>query len=368
MVKRVTTNGMMMSYRSNLMRSYQKLGHVSEQVTTQRRFNSYAESPAKASQAFQLRRNRWNTESQISNSKYVVHKFQQAWNSLESVYQDLGNSMVKYSDLRAKNDTLGSGRAALGETIKGAAESMVQTMNAKFGENFIFSGSDGKRVPFEIENGKVYYRGIDVDGPTQADMDKLQETLDEHTYVDLGMGMKENPNDGTLIGSSAFDTALNGLQFLGHGTGSYTFTNADGTPGKTVTGLPNNLISICNELGRVWSGCDPDSGAFAADAVPAGSNAADADEYVTALENKLQDALNGLHENWISDDTKSTFLKNNQSRLESLDDALNEQITTLEDIDPAEAITSLMWAQYSYNAALRIGTNLLSQSLIDYMN
>ncbi len=40
----------------------------------------------------------------------------------------------------------------------------------------------------------------------------------------------------------------------------------------------------------------------------------------------------------------------------------------MEDIDPADAITTLMWAQYSYNAALRIGTQLLSQSLIDYMN
>lgn len=368
MVRRVTTNGMMMSYKSNLMRSYNMLGKVSEQVTTQRKFNSYAENPAKASQAFQLRRNRWNTESQISNSKYVTHKFQQAWNSLESVYQDLGNSMVKYSDLRAKNDTLGSGRSALGEIIKSAAESMVQTMNAKFGENFIFSGADGKNVPFSIDGDKVLYRGVDVNGSTQGDLDAMQKMLNEHTYVDLGMGMQENPNDGQLIGSSAFDTALNGLQFLGHGTSDYTFKNADGTDGNTIKDLPNNLIAICTELGRVWSGCDPDSGAFGADAVPAGSGAADADEYVTALENRLQDCLNDLHENWISNDTRSTFLKNNQSRLESLDDALNEQITTLEDIDPAEAITSLMWAQYSYNAALRIGTSILSQSLIDYMN
>lgn len=366
MVKRVTTNGMMMSYKSNLMRSYKMLGKVSEQVTTQRKFNSYAENPARASQAFQLRRNRWNTESQISNSKYVTHKFQQAWNSLETVYQDLGHTMVKYSDLRAKNDTLGSGRSALGETIKGAAESMVQTMNAKFGENFIFSAADGKNVPFEIDGDKVLYRGVDVTDMA-FDADRLK-MLDEHTYVDLGMGMQENPNNGQLIGSSAFDTALNGLQFLGHGTSDYTFKNADGTDGKTINDLPNNLIAICNELGRVWSGCDPDSGAFGADAVPAGSNASSPDEYVTALENRLQDCLNDLHENWISNDTRSSFLKNNQSRLESLDDALNEQITTLEDIDPAEAITSLMWAQYSYNAALRIGTSILSQSLIDYMN
>jgi flagellar hook-associated protein 3 FlgL len=38
-----------------------------------------------------------------------------------------------------------------------------------------------------------------------------------------------------------------------------------------------------------------------------------------------------------------------------------------ESMDPAEAITEMTWAQYCYNAALRIGTNILSQSLIDYL-
>ena len=37
-------------------------------------------------------------------------------------------------------------------------------------------------------------------------------------------------------------------------------------------------------------------------------------------------------------------------------------------MDPAEAITQMNWSQYCYNAALRIGNQILSQSLIDYMN
>ena len=37
-------------------------------------------------------------------------------------------------------------------------------------------------------------------------------------------------------------------------------------------------------------------------------------------------------------------------------------------MDLADAITEMMWAQYSYNAALRIGNQILSQSLIDYLN
>ena len=35
---------------------------------------------------------------------------------------------------------------------------------------------------------------------------------------------------------------------------------------------------------------------------------------------------------------------------------------------PAEAISNFMYDYYCYNAALKVGTQLLSQSLIDYMN
>lgn len=359
MVRRVTTNGMMMSYKSNLMSSYKKLGQISEKMTTQRNFNSYAESPAKASQAFQLRRERWNTETQITNSKYVTHKFQQAWKCMENVYQDLGNGKVKYSDLLAQNGTLGAGRTALGDVILGAADSAVQTLNAKFGERFIFSGADGDTVPFswgKDANGDriLLYRGMPVDEVTP----ELEATLKETTYVDLGMGMAED-NNGQLISSSAFNTAITGLDILGYGTSDYTYTDKDGNQ-KTVTDVPNNLVSVFNELGSIWSKADPDSGALAD---PVNDPAR-----IEALEHKLQEGLNQLHERYVSLDTQAAFVKTNQTRLEGLDDTLNEQIVDMEDIDPVDAITTLMWAQYSYNAALRIGTNLLSQSLIDYMN
>ena len=54
--------------------------------------------------------------------------------------------------------------------------------------------------------------------------------------------------------------------------------------------------------------------------------------------------------------------------LQTVKDELDNQIVDTEDLDMAEAITSMTWAQYCYNAALRIGTNILSQSLLDYMS
>lgn len=374
MVRRITTNGMMMSYKSNLMRSYNNLASVTEKVTTHRQFNSYAESPSKASQAFQLRRSRWNVENQLANNKQVKHKFQQAWDCMESSYQDLGHKLVKYSSLRAQNDPDAGGRQALGEIIKGAAESFMQTMNAKYGENFVFSGADGETVPFSWgENGEVLYRGmpVDVATPTEAELAaggweanypeyaKLYNTVEnEHTYVDLGMGMKED-KDGNLIDSSAFDTALSGIAFIGYG--QREVTPEDGA----AEVVPNNIIAVIREYGEILSQCDAGDGSYPEDPAkwPNGSK-----NRCDALEMQLEDMLNELHANWMSHDTRATFLNTNQDRLESMDDSLNEQITDVEDVDPADAITALMWAQYSYNAALRIGTSILSQSLIDYMN
>ena len=303
MVRRITTNGMMRSYKTNLMRSYNNLAGITEKVTTQRNFNSYAESPSKANQAFQLRRNRWNTENQISNSKQIVQKFRQGWKCLEASYQDLGVKLAKYSKLRADNEADAGGRKALGEVIKGTAESLMETMNAKYGENFIFSGADGQNVPFEWSTDdppEVLYRGMKVDvlTPTEAelkagnwqdikvqkldadgnpvldhagnpvmvkkyeDYEKIYNTIEnEHTYVDLGMGMKETPGTpggapGQLIESSALDSALPGAKMMGYGYQTVTLNS-----GKEVT-VPNNIISIVNQMGEILSNCSAEDGAY----------------------------------------------------------------------------------------------------------
>jgi flagellar hook-associated protein 3 FlgL len=83
---------------------------------------------------------------------------------------------------------------------------------------------------------------------------------------------------------------------------------------------------------------------------------------------KLEKAINKMDVEYDELDTKAAFLDGNSTRLTADVKALNEQILGIEEIDPVAAITSLSWAQYCYNAGLKIGTSILSQSLIDYMN
>ena len=65
--------------------------------------------------------------------------------------------------------------------------------------------------------------------------------------------------------------------------------------------------------------------------------------------------------------TKANYLHNNQQILESTAYTLNEQIVAIEECDLADAITSFSWAQYCYNAALKMGNSMLSESLMDFL-
>ena len=83
---------------------------------------------------------------------------------------------------------------------------------------------------------------------------------------------------------------------------------------------------------------------------------------------KLNAAQEHTTEKWVELDAQSVYLKTSESRLTTQKSDLNLQVLDLEQVDLAEAITDFSWDQYCYNAALKIGNQLLSQSLIDYMN
>jgi flagellar hook-associated protein 3 FlgL len=63
---------------------------------------------------------------------------------------------------------------------------------------------------------------------------------------------------------------------------------------------------------------------------------------------------------------RSEFLVANGASLKDQGISLNEQIVDIENVDPA--IQQFMYDYSCYNAALKVGTQILSQSLIDYMS
>lgn len=348
---RSTTNGTLKTYRYNLQRSSYTKNKAQETVQTQRKFNSFAEDPAAAAKAFQLRRSLLRTDSQYNVGESVKHKYEVAWSTLESVVQDVNN---RKSDsafamiLQGKSDTIGSGAVALGQSMRTLATGIVQSMNCRYGENFVFAGADGLNVPFtwegEGDDRKLCYRGIPVDTQDPKELEALKYMANERKNADLGFGMQEDEN-GNIIGSSVANVGLQGITFLGYG--------------KDADGDPKNIVSIADRMGTLLRRCDPDSGNWA--------SAADKEEF-SRLAKKFEAAASELTDKHTEMDTQAAFIKSNQEQLKANTGTLQEQFLSIEDVDLAEAITSYSWAQYCYNASLKVGNSILSQSLMDYMN
>lgn len=351
---RSTTNGTLKSYRYNLQRSTYNLNSSRNTVLTGRNFNTFSEDPATATRCFQLRRSYTKTNSQHAIGDSVVRKYEVAWSTLDSVSQDLhttAEDSALTAVIRGTTDSTAAGRCALGQELRELAEGLVQKMNVKYGDNFVFAGADGLNVPFNIKDGELTYRNIPVDcspenpdNPTViSDFEKLQTLNDqEKKYVDIGLGMQEDADDN-LIQSSVFDAALHGINFLGYGT------DEDGDP--------KNVISLVDRMGQILENCDKD-GNFAQP---------EDKEELNRLFKKFELATSNFAKKYTELDTHAAFLKSNQSQLESTAYTLQEQILELEDADPAEAITAFSWAQYCYNSALKVGNSILSESLMDYL-
>lgn len=401
---RITTNMMMNTYRFNLMNSTNTLSDSVNKVQTKRNFNSYAEDPAAASQAFRLRRQWCQTSSQLDNTDATYNKFHTGWTNLAGIIKDLSDANGRVSAIRGNSDTAGESRSALALVLRETADSVVESMNQKVGEQFIFAGNDGLNVPFtwNKDHTKLYYRGVNVSAGgvekppagtepgwtandlesgtylpkgmpatsndpneqawidyyrDQADVKKLEIMSKEELPLDMGMGMKEI--DGKLVNGSAFDSALRGISFLNSGV------DADGDS--------LSLPMVMRELADVFQAWDEDiepQGYNPNLAGPSaqGLNAAELEAKADRLLDKLNAAQKHTTEKYVELDAKSAFLKSNSDRLSTEITNLNEQVLDVEQIDLADAITQLSWDQMCYNAALKIGTQLLSQSLIDYMN
>ena len=187
---------------------------------------------------------------------------------------------------------------------------------------------------------------------------KLKELGDEKLYMDLGMGLAESSPNNPINGSY-FNSALCGISFVGFGV------DEDGDP--------KNLALIMREFADVFQAWDEDMDPQGYNPELAGETAkgltsSEMEAKAFRLLDKLKASREYFTEKWDELDARAVFLKTNQERLETLMTDTNVQILDVSQVDLADAITTFSWQQYCYNAALKVGNQLLSQSLIDYMN
>ena len=219
---------------------------------------------------------------------------------------------------------------------------------------FRLTDKDGNVVPVN-EDGTTggdggFYRIIDMSqlitpadyGEQKLIADKLNYLAHETQFVDIGFGFQEDPVTGKLIETSAFNIALNGINFLGYGL------DEDGDP-RNIYSLVQRMKEIAES---VTSGTDWDTETY--------------DKFY-GLVQKFEDAVSNYQTEFVNLDASTSKLTGQQELLVDNFDTLQEQYSDIEDVDMVDAITSFIWAEYCYNAALKVGNSILSESLMDYL-
>lgn len=372
---RVTTNGTLRMYKSNLMQTTGSLNSAMTKLMTQRNFNSYASSPAAATRAFKIHSSLNATRVQASNNETVKNKFDTAYQVLDIVGSDIADSMAKIPALEGLNGPNETNVNELGKVLRSGAEAIVQSMNSQYDSKFLFGGADTENPPFAIQKDEVTgkshitFRGIRIDDEAELKADYInpetnapipkdpndpkkgnytnKDMLDkwnaETQFVDIGLGFKLDKN-GNVIESTAFDSALSGIDFIGYGMDDGNY--------------PNNMASLMLRMAEIFEGYDTEANEWA--------NPGDYEEAEKLL-NKMNDSRDHIIQKWSALSAESTFLHTNATQLETTFASLNTERSTIEDIDMVDTITELSWAQVCYSAALQVGTSVIPQSLMDYL-
>ena len=369
---RVTTSMMIRNYQTNLTKTTETKMNYQNKVLTQRNFTSVKEDPSAAAKASNLTRQYLKNEDYMDMAKSLQSKLDA---QEDSVYQ-----VVKYAEeLFAKigkeslNGTNLEQRETYANTIVSIRDSILQSLNAVYSNTYVMAGANGTEAPFALDEatGKLQYRGVDVD--LTGNTNTLKDYRDEPLYMDIGLGLEFN-NGGTgdeIISSTAFNIAFSGLSAIWDdassgtggvelkiGVGDNTINSTEAQnyrnaiqKGQGKDNMANNLVDLCSQLALELLQDDDNFDYQSCDAM------------VGKLKEFHQQADNSL----TGIGVKSDFLEKSIDRMESNELSLATQLEQVVTPDMAIAITNYSYSQYAYNAALRIGVNILSQSFIDFM-
>lgn len=367
---RITTNAILRNYKSNLGTSMSNLDTARTQVMTQRKFNSTMEDPSSALRAAVLNRKYARNEDFLNQVK-DIQSYQDAQEDAAMQISNIALQLSRQYGLEALNGTNGSRETRLtyADAWKGAQESVLLSLNASYEQKYVFSGSDGMNPPFRLidvakdptdpDQGTkqvLLYRNVDVttgelygsnnaldpnakNDPTTCEA-RLKALSEDTSFVDLGFGLTINSTTGsgnlTVDPSSAFNISLPGINLVGYG--------------KDGDGDPKNMILLMGEIANKL-----------------GAEEFDYEGYRQLL-GKFDDKRNDVLQHVTILGTQTEFLTTTRERLETNEINLTTQIDNVVNIDMAEAIMNFSWAQYAYNAALKVGNNILTPSFIDFMN
>ena len=313
---RISNNMMSDRLLSNLQRSYSRMATTQEQITTGRRVNRPSDDPIAAA-AERLREGDLEGIRRSQDSVDAASGWMSAAEGGLSSLQDIISRARELALQGANASTDQNGRNSIAGELDQLVQAAKDAVNAKYGDAYIFSGTMSDRPPYTAATGDAYQ------GDTNA------VTREAGPAATLQVNPPFVPIGATPAGTTQ---ALTGLSILGGGSGA-----SDGRILDTIETLAANLR--------------------------AGNTAAVGTtdlQRLDANQNALSDARGAIGAML----NRATAAK---GRLEDLEDLTTKGIDDLTGVDLAKAVTDFTAQQSAYQAALKVGAQIIQPSLVDFL-
>ena len=339
---RVADRSTVRNYLSYLNNARNDYAETTDRIATGKRFTQISDDVSAGARVLGTRNNKYKVEKQKDNITSIREELDAAESNMNTI-NDILKRVSSELIVKALNGT--NDQATLdvyANEVAALKEELLQFANSKYGDKFLFGGTNAVSSPFTVDEttGRLKYNGVDVDS-IQKDADgyfyedvngaRVEIPMDDDVYLDIGLGIKMA---GTAVDpSTGYKISYSGLDIVGFG--------------KDEDGNSNNLYNALNDIEKALRDGDR--------------------EKLGQLNNKLTEQKKEFMANLTDLGAKTQFLETMETRLTNTIDDYTQRIDNLMGVVPGEEETTLMMNDYALKAVLQLGSKILPTSLMDYI-
>ena len=406
---RVTARTYYQDYAKSVNDIHTKLNKTMEQVGSGRKFDEAKEDPIAYYAGKRIENQHNDAEAKKTVIDDVKNRLYQQEKGALSIQDDMRTVNTKVVNL--KNDTTNANASTV-ETFESEftqrLHSVVNTLNSQYDNFYVYGGNDMTTVPFSLKedldgappsftltyshkfpgdekatelnikysydgtNYKNEFSGKASDGTALGEGDTLKLILsamreqgkmstgygslrDRSTLLDTytgGLNMITGLSSDTLKGLSDTD-AINRIK--GASNGGPVVAEEDSLMNSPVARLSKSVLTTHNYV----------------KALKTNTNVSTAKERfhkdLSDFINQNDDSESRVSDTYRVLGIKYAALEATQSKLDITMDTLQAEYSSKLAIDPYDAVVKMYSYQYSYNAAMKVGANIMQSSLFDFV-
>src|SRR6056297_1900385 len=321
---RVSNKMMSRQFLSNLNKLYNDMAYSHKQVSTGKAFFKVSDDPINAVKSMNIKSELQRADLYESNIKQAVTVLDEQ----EAGISHISDSLVEVEEIlqQALNETYNDNdRESMAQVVEATKENIMSLLNKDYAGKYIFGGYNTATTPLVKVGGTYKYNNVDILDIPNKTVDDIYGNGDT-TNLEisfLNQSMDYNTGKGTKV-----DVSLSALEIVGSGE--------------------DNLFKLLDDISNKLRN-------------PEGPG--DLNEYLsetTAFFDDLQVTRSSVGAKISNLNMLEDQIFENKNNLEELQSKVSE-------IDIEEAVIDYQTNQMVYNAALKVGANIIQPTLVDFL-